>query len=228
MSAVARRCSAVFLRPRAASCSAATIRAVASAIPACRVKVASCSCRDRGDRDGVGHEEVSRTPPVVRSTSRGGRTVTPVGVPPVPPMALCHHDGDVVRARAAAANCGSSTCRSSGAVIRVTSASFAAFVSETNTSLTSCELGTADPDGEFIAKLSVSCLPAGPALGPTGRLVAHYGRPTKAKTRPGRAAPTGPQAQGRARGHPRARLPPPRRGPTPVRSGPRARTRPPG
>jgi hypothetical protein len=147
MSAVARRCSAVFRRPRAASCSAATIRAVASAIPACRVKVASCSCRDRGDRDGVVHvgdEEVSRTPPVVGAISRGGRTVTPVGVPPALPMALCHHDGAVVRARTAAANCGLLgllTC-SSGAVIRITSASLAAFVSVTNLSLTSCELGT--------------------------------------------------------------------------------------
>ncbi len=99
----------IFSSPRAASCSAATIRAVASAIPAYRVKVASCSCRDRGDRDGVVHvgdEEawVSRTPPVARSISRGGRTVTPVGVSPPLPMALCHHDGDVVRARTAAAN----------------------------------------------------------------------------------------------------------------------------
>ena len=167
MSAVARRCSAVFRRPRAASCSAATIRAVASAIPACRVKVASCSCRDRGDRDGVvqvGDGEVSRTPPVVRAISRGGRTVTPVGVPPALPMALCHHDGDVVRARTAASNCGSLTC-SSGAVIRVTSASLAAFVSVTNLSLTSCELGTADPGGEFIANLSNS-VTAGSALWP--------------------------------------------------------------
>ena len=51
----------------------------------------------------------------------------------------------------------------------------------------------------------------------------HYGRPTKAKSRarPGRASPTAMQAQGCARRRPRARLPPPCRGPTPVRCGPR-------
>jgi hypothetical protein len=143
MSAVARRCSAVFLRPRAVSRTAATIQAVASAIPACRVKVASCSCRDLGDRDGVVHvggEEVSRTQPVVRLISRGGHhdTVTQVGVPPAFPMALCHHYGNVALARTEAANCSSLTCRSYGAMIQVTSASLAAFVSVTNLSLTSC------------------------------------------------------------------------------------------
>jgi hypothetical protein len=39
--------------------------------------------------------------------------------------------------------------------------------------------------------------PARPS-GPTGPPAAHYGRPTKVKARPGRAAPTGPpQAPGR-------------------------------
>jgi hypothetical protein len=56
--------------------------------------------------------------------------------------------------------------------------------------------------------------PARPS-GPTVPPAAHYGRPTKVKARPGRAAPTGPQAPGRARGSPRVRLSPPRREPTP-------------
>ncbi len=64
--------------------------------------------------------------------------------------------------------------------------------------------------------------------GQTGPPAAHYGSPTKVKARQGRAAPTGPQAPGRARGRPRARRPPPRRELNPVRSGPHARTQPPG
>ena len=61
---------------------------------------------------------------------------------------------------------------------------------------------------------------------------AHYGRPIKAEmgARQGRASPTDrdPLAQGRARGCPRAMPPPLRREPTPVRSGPRVKTRRPG
>ncbi len=78
----------------------------------------------------------------------------------------------------------------------------------------SCGLRTADPVGEIMASKSNSAT-AGSALWPDrparGPLRQHG--PTKAKARPGRAAPTGPQAPGRARPgeHPRARLPPPRR-----------------